>query len=243
MKTKKLVLGHGDKGGVGKSTLISLAVDFALGKYGQVAVVEGDETIDDVARRFEAVPGVTGYMVDLARPDASEEAVIGLFEELERGGLPEVVVINTPASASATLDKQASIFIDAAHDMGYSVRVGWMLGPDENSAALSMQSELCKLADRRIAIINERFGDGKRFVWAKHPARSAWLAAGGLESALPALTDSAVNAVRDHMGRYTVLAAPGPDSPLSTITRRYVGDWARKAFAGPVGMLFADDGE
>ena len=239
MTTKKLVLGHGDKGGVGKSTLISLAIDYALGKYGPVAVVEGDETIDDVARRFEGVAGVAGYMVDLARPDRSEEAVMQLFEELERAGLPATVVINTPASASATLDKQAAIFIDAAHDLGYSVRVGWMLGPDENSAALSTQSELCKLADLRVAIINERFGDGKRFAWAKHPARAAWLAEGGRESALPALTDSAMTAVREHPGKYTDLAAPG--SALSTIARRYVGDWTRKAFAGPVGMLFADE--
>ncbi len=235
---KKLVLGHGDKGGVGKSTLISLAVDYALGKYGPVAVVEGDETIDDVARRFEGVDGVTGFMVDLSRPDRPEEAVIQLFEELERHGLPDTVVINTPASASATLDKQAAIFVDAAHEMGYSVRVGWMLGPDENSAALSAQSELCKLADLKIAILNERFGDGKRFAWAKHPARAAWIASGGLEAALPALTDTACNAAREHAGRFTVLAAPG--SPLTTISRRYVGDWVRKAFEGPVDMLFAD---
>ena len=234
---KKIVIGHGDKGGVGKSTLISLAVDYALSK-GPVAVVEGDETIDDVARRFEGVEGVTGFMVDLSRPDRPEEAVIQLFEELERHGLPDTVVINTPASASATLDKQAAIFIDAAHEMGYSVRAGWMLGPDENSASLSMQSELCKLADLRIAIINERFGDGKRFAWARHPARAAWLEAGGLESALPMLTDSAVNAVRDHAGRFTVLATPG--SPLTTIARRYVHDWTQKAFGGPVGMLFSD---
>ncbi|MHB1516250.1 MAG: hypothetical protein ACYCVY_11210 [Acidiferrobacteraceae bacterium] len=236
---KKLVLGHGDKGGVGKSTLISAAVDFAIEQYGQVRVVEGDETIDDVARRFDGVPGVSGCMVDLARPDASEEAVIQLFEELERAGLPDVVVINTPASASATLDRQAAVFIDAAHDLGYSVRVGWMLGPDENSAGLSMQSELCKHADRKIAIVNERFGDGKRFAWAKHPARAAWLQSGGLESALPLLTDTAASALREHAGRYSVLAAPG--SPLSTITRKYVGDWVRKTFAGPVGMLFADE--
>lgn len=238
MTTKKLVLGHGDKGGVGKSTLISLAIDYALGKYGPVAVVEGDETIDDVAHRFEGIEQVTGFMVDLSRPDRPEEAVIQLFEELERAGLPDIVVINTPASASATLDKQAHIFVDAAHEMGYSVRVGWMLGPDENSAALSGDSELCKLADLKIAIINERFGDGKRFAWAKHPARAAWLKNGGLESALPMLTDTAVNATREHAGRFTVLAAPG--SPLTTISRRYVGDWARKAFDGPISMLFAD---
>ena len=235
---KKLILGHGDKGGVGKSTLISLCVDFSLTR-GPVCVIEGDATIDDVAARFAGVAGVTGFGVDLSRPDASEEAVIGVFEALERASLPDTVVINTPASASATLDRQASVFIDAAHELGYSVHVGWMVGPDENSAALSASSALCGLADRKVAILNARFGDPQKFLWARHKARAAWLESGGLEAALPPLTDTAMHAVREHMGRYTDLAKPG--SPLSTITRKYVGDWCRKSFEGPVGALFADD--
>lgn len=235
---KKLILGHGDKGGGGKSTLISLCVDYAL-TLSPVCVIEGDATIDDVAARFAGVEGVTGFGVDLSRPDASEEAVIGVFDALERVGLPDVVVVNTPASASATLDRQAGVFIDAAHELGYSVRIGWMIGPDENSASLSASSALCRLADRKIAVLNERFGDPKKFLWARHKARSAWLESGGLEAALPPLTDSAMHAVREHMGRYTDLAKPG--SPLSTITRKYLGDWCRKSFEGPVAQLFTDD--
>ena len=237
---KKLILGHGDKGGVGKSTLIGLCVDFAL-THGPACVIEGDATIDDVAARFVGVAGITGFGVDLSRPDASEEAVIGVFEALEREGLPDTVVINTPASASATLDRQASVFIDAAHELGYSVRVGWMVGPDENSAALSSSSALCALADRKIAILNGRFGDPQKFLWARHKARAAWLESRGLESVLPPLTDTAMHAVREHMGRYSDLAKPG--SGLSTITRKYVLDWVRRAFEGPIAALFGEDGE
>lgn len=238
--TKRLILVHGDKGGVGKSTLAGLAIDYAITRYGQVAVVEGDEKIDDVSSRFAGVPGVQGFMVDLARPDASEEAVIALFEELEGAGLPEVVVVNTPASASATLDRQAGVLVEAAHDLGYQVAVAWMLGPDDSSAALSAESELCKLADRRVAVVNQRFGDGKRFSWTRHPARAAWLESGGLESALPALTDRAITAVQERPGRYSDLATPG--SALSTITRKYVGEWVRLAHEGegPVALLFQD---
>jgi hypothetical protein len=235
---KKLILGHGDKGGVGKSTLISLCVDFAL-THGPACVIEGDATIDDVAARFVGVTGITGFGVDLSRPDASEEAVIGVFEALEREGLPDTVIINTPASASATLDRQAAVFIEAAHELGYSVRVGWMVGPDENSAALSTTSALCGLADRKIAILNGRFGDPQKFLWARHKARAAWLESGGLEAVLPPLTDTAMHAVREHMGRYTDLSKPG--AALSTITRKYLGDWCRRSFEGPVAALFADD--
>jgi hypothetical protein len=235
---KKLILGHGDKGGVGKSTLISLCVDYSL-TCGAACVIEGDATIDDVASRFVGVAGITGFGVDLSRPDASEEAVIGVFEALEREGLPDTVIINTPASASATLDRQATVFVDAAHELGYSVRVGWMVGPDENSAALSTTSALCKLADHKIAVMNARFGDPQKFLWARHEARTAWLESGGLEAVLPPLTDTAMHAVREHMGRYTDLAKPG--SGLSTITRKYVMDWVRRSFEGPVAQLFSDN--
>lgn len=238
---KKLVLGHGDKGGVGKSTLISLAIDYAL-TFGNVCVIEGDATVDDVAARFAGVPGVTGFGVDLSRPDASEEAVIGLFEALEREGLPDTVVINTPAGASATIDRQAEVFTEAARELGYSIHVGWVVGPDENSAALSATSGLCRLADRKIAILNSHYGDPKKFLWTKHEARTAWVESGGLESILPALTDSAMGAVRGNIGRYTDLALPG--SGISTITRKYIGDWCRRSFEGPVALLFDDlDGQ
>lgn len=237
-RNKKLILVHGDKGGVGKSTLAGLAIDYAIQHFGQVAVVEGDEKIDDVSSRFAGVAGVQGFMVDLARPDASEESVIALFDELEGAGLPDVVVVNTPASASSTLDRQAKVLVEAAHDMGYSVHVAWMLGPDDSSAALSAESQLCKLADRKVAVVNCRFGDGKRFSWTRHKARAAWLESGGFESALPALTDRAITAVQDQPGRYSDLAAPG--SALSTITRKYVGEWVRAAHEGPVAMLFQD---
>lgn len=235
---KKLTIVHGDKGGVGKSTLAAAIADAILEQYGRVAIIEGDEKIDDVAARFAEVPGVKGFTVDLARPDASEEAVIGLFDEIEAGGLPDHVVINTPASASATLDKQAGVLIEAAHDLGYEVCVAWLLGPDESSAALSTESALCRLADRKVAVVNGRFGDGKRFAWTKHPARTAWLESGGLESVLPALTDRAMTAISDQPGRYSTLA--GPDSPLSTITRKYVHQWVRAAWDGPVRLLLED---
>lgn len=238
MKKKKLILVHGDKGGVGKSTLAGLAIDYSITRYGQVAVVEGDEKINDVSSRFTGVQGVQGFMVDLARPDASEESVIALFDELEGAGLPDVVVVNTPASASSTLDRQAKVLVEAAHDMGYEVAVAWMLGPDDSSAALSAESMLCKLADRKVAIVNQRFGDGKRFSWTRHPARQAWKDSGGLESELAALTDRAITAVQERPGRYTDLASPG--SALSIITRKYLGDWVRQAHEGPVAMLFQD---
>ena len=81
---KKLVIVHGDKGGVGKSTFAGLTVDYFLERTGKCVVVEGDKKIPDVAARFGGVPGVVGKIVDLARPDLSEEAIVALFSEIAK---------------------------------------------------------------------------------------------------------------------------------------------------------------
>ena len=54
---KKLVIVHGDKGGVGKSTFSGLLADYFLQKFGHCVVVEGDRTIPDVAARYVEARG------------------------------------------------------------------------------------------------------------------------------------------------------------------------------------------
>ena len=234
---KILLFIHGDKGGNGKSTLSALATDFAVEQFGKVAVVEGDAKINDVARRFAGVPGVAGYLVDLARQDASEDAAVRLFEELEKSGAAHVI-INTPASASSTLDAQADLILPAARDLGYRIVVGWMIGADEDSARLAGESRLCQEADRRVAVINERFGTLDKLIWNRHPAREAWLASGGLEATLPELTARVADVVRQHPGRISALTRT--ESGLPVITRTVIKRWVNAAWTGPCAAMFGN---
>lgn len=234
---KIILIVHGDKGGIGKSLVAALATDFAVHRYGKCAVVEGDSKIDDVARRFRDVPEVSGYLVDLARADASEDAAVRLFEELERSGADHVV-INTPASASSTIDAQSDLIVSAAHDLGYQVVVAWMVGPGEDSARLATESALCRDADRKVAVINEHFGPVEKLVWAKHPARDAWLASHGLEATLPDLTERVANDVRSSTGRISLLAHPS--SGLPVITRTVIQRWVNASWTGPCTALFGE---
>ena len=225
MNHRKMIIVHGDKGGVGKSTMANLCVDYLLDRDGKVVIVEGDKTISDVAARHAGVSGVQGSMASLARPDKREEAVIALFENLDRIGEDAGhVVINTPASASETLDAVAELFIETAHMMGFHVHVGWMLGDDEIGAAKSAESELCRLADRRVAILNGRFGGGR--TWKRHAARNKWTKGGGLEVNLPELTERAAEIMRATNGRLSDLTSP--DGGQSIVIRQVAKEWLHR---------------
>lgn len=236
-----LLIIHGDKGGVGKSVLASLCADFAIEQFGKVAIIEGDSKIQDVARRFANVPEVAGYLVDLARQDASEDAAVMLFEEMESSGAKHVV-INAPASASNTIDAQTDLIIPAARDLGYRVVVAWMIGADEDSARLAGESRLCQAADLRVAVLNERFiGTINKPIWSRHPARETWLASGGLEATLPMLTERVMEIVRETPGRISALAAQ--EAGLPVITRTVIKRWVNAAWSGPCAMLFGNNSE
>jgi len=162
---KRIIFVHGDKGGFGKSTLSALVLDYALHNKYPSALVEGDKTICDVAPRFQETDASI-IEVDLARPDMSEDAIVALFSAIEKHiADAEVVVVNTPASSSATLDKQAEIIAPTVADMGFALCVAWMVDIGEDSARLANESALCRVADRKIAVRNTRLKPVEALPW------------------------------------------------------------------------------
>jgi NAD(P)-dependent dehydrogenase (short-subunit alcohol dehydrogenase family) len=230
---KQMIFVHGDKGGVGKSTLAALIVDYALHSGLATALVEGDLTIRDVAPRFENT-AASIIDVDLARPDLSEDAIVALFSAVEEHlGDAEIVVINTPASSSATLDKQAEIIAPTIAEMGFSLRVAWMIDVGEDSARLANQSALCRLAARKIAVQNTRLKPVEALPWHRHPARQAWLASGGIEAVLPGLTERVIGRVRELQSPYSYMALDR-DSGLTIVERQALKRWVEQSWAQAV---------
>ena len=236
---KDILIVHGDKGGVGKSTYAGLAIDYLIQKGDEsVIVIEGDKKIDDVARRYQGMAGVTGMIVDLARPDFSEEAILGLFEEIERAG-GKNVVINLPSGGSSTIDAQAEIVIPTVRSLGYEVYVAWLIGADEDSVTLAGESAMCREADRKIAILNEKEGNPENFPWNQSGFRKEWLESGGLEGILPCLTERVAIKVRRIPGRYSNLER----SPELVIAEKAsVSRWVRKAWETAVAPLYESEG-
>jgi len=232
---KDILIVHGDKGGIGKSTYAGLAIDYLIQKgEGNVIVIEGDKKIDDVARRYQGVTEVTGMLVDLARPDFSEEAILGLFEEIERVG-GQHVVINLPASGSSTIDAQSEIVMPTIRSLGYEVYVAWLIGSDEDSVTLAGESALCREADRKIAVMNEKAGHPEKFPWYQSGVRKEWLESGGWEGVLPCLTERVAIKARSIPGRYSDLER-SPE--LFIVERSSVFRWVRKAWETAVAPLY-----
>lgn len=238
MTTQKTVLiVHGDKGGVGKSTVATLAADWVLRQFGAVTVVEGDETIFDVAPRFDGVRGAKCIAVDLARPDMSEDAIVALLNEIEAAAGDTHIVINTPASASKTLDPQADLMFPTLKDMGYQVLVGWIVDVGEDSAVLSQVSKACNLADHKIAIRNERLKPSEKLPWEHHAARAAWSETGGIEGVLPGLTERVIARMRE-MPNMPFSAMIEPSAGLTIVERQAIKRWVGSAWAAAVEPIY-----
>ena len=228
---KRMIFVHGDKGGVGKSTFAILLADYFLHQNQKIAVIEGDKTVRDVAPRFDNVPEARVVEIDLARPDMSEDAVVALFSALENNlSDTEIAIINTPASSSATLDRQADIIAPTVKEMGYKLVVCWMVDIGEDSVKMADKSALCKLADQKVAVQNARLKAVDALPWHRHPAREKWLSEGGIEIILPGLTERVISRVRDMQAPFSHIVRDR-ENGLTIVERQSLKRWVESAWA------------
>lgn len=238
---KQIVVAHGDKGGVGKSLYSMLMIDYALDKGQPVVLIEGDKNISDVARRFAGVDGVTTIKVDLDASGIDAEASINkLFTEIESAG-GDFFVLNTPANSSKSIDIHTDQFMFACDELGYSLRLAWMVGTGQESAILANQSQLAAAADRRIAVVNRGLAPGaddSHFYWLStqgEPERTQWLEAGGIEGELLTLLSRVKTQVDNLPGPFQSLTLRS--SPLNVISRSGLWRWLQAARENAVAPL------
>ena len=242
---KQLIIAHGEKGGVGKSMFSMLAVDYLLNKGDdrKIAIVEGDLSVGDVAARYAGVDGVEGYAVDIDKSGRdSENAIALLFDTLEQNDC-DSVVLNSPANAAKALDANAELILPVAKGLGYEVCVAFMIGLESASGEMSKRSVICKLADRKLAVVNRReSSENHEFAWFTNPDyQAAWAESGGiLGGELPNLASRAASKLKDYQGR-TLASMTGPDSPLMIVYRQMIKDWLLSAWQQAVIPLIDPD--
>ncbi|TSE35150.1 hypothetical protein [Tepidimonas charontis] len=106
-----IFISHGEKGGIGKSMVSNALVDLALLSGKRTWLIEGDLSNRDVAARMgkhcERV-----IELSLANPDGYADALLDLDRVVQEGISEdaEVMVINLPAGAGQTLDKDPEVF-------------------------------------------------------------------------------------------------------------------------------------
>ena len=230
---KHLVISHGDKGGVGKSIFSMLAVEFGLFSGRNVAIVEGDTKIGDVKARYEDVVSVLSVNLDKSGKDA-ENAIATLFSHLE-ALQSDLVVMNLPANSHKAIDAYAEIIVPVAQELGLQICVAWMIGRESSSATMAIESAICQLANRKMAVVNRHESDFDRdYYWFTAPQyREKWIVSGGLTGEIPELASRVGARVKEYQGQ-SFASLASPESPLFIVERQIIKHWLQKSWQGSV---------
>lgn len=216
---------HGEKGGVGKTAVASAAIDLLLASGRRVAVVEGDVDNRDVAKRYESV-ATRVKRVRLSDPSEYQRAVndlVTFVAQIIESADADAVVVNMPANASTTVDKDIAVLSDAVADLGALITVAISSGNTDQSIK------------RTAGIVRDGIGNlGTSVVLAPEFLKDENLASKlsdlGLEAAVyPRLSPDTMQIILDYpestMGSLTL-----PDGPIkSPIQRIRIASYLRQA--------------
>lgn len=228
-----IYISHGEKGGVGKSRLAMILVDYLQKQGRPVVIVEGDKSGADVGKRY-ADEVETGF-INLNRPDAMEEVFSTLGGWLEEHATGKDVVINLPGQASDTLDQFAGLLADMVGLLGQEMTVFYSVGPlDLHTRNLTKSVEQGLLSavplDRQVVVMSEIAGPASGYDWHDSKARAQFLSAGGREGVMPLFKPPILDRqIRDMRGGYSPLV--GKDSPLKIADRALLFRWLMAAHA------------
>jgi hypothetical protein len=182
---------HGDKGGVGKSTVAAAYGEYILSREHTLAVIDCDTQNPDHARYMHG--HATVHQIDL-RVDAGWVELFNLLDEEPANDL----IISKPAGIGFTFKHGAPDLLAALEGTGRTAAILWTLGRTADSIAL-LKDVLDVFAPplTLIAIRNlyHTAGDPARFTrWQSSKTRAALLAAGGGEMNFPELLDGLFDA-------------------------------------------------
>jgi len=199
---------HGDKGGVGKSLVSAVLIDYLCGIGRPPSVIDGDRKGADIAKRYADTLDVS--LVDLNLAGDAERAVL-TFTDLIANSDGGDIVVNLPASAGATIEELAPVLLGVAEEAGHETRISYALGHSDLATKNFLETFEKGIfgmvdPDKRMVVYPLFLGDSTRFDFFTSGVRDRYLDAGGYESAMPALkpNDFAVK-VLSTTGRFSDL--------------------------------------
>lgn len=198
-KTKKIIIVHGDKGGVGKSMTASVIVDYYLANHdvNDVMVIECDNTVPDVGRRFDGLVQCVNAPLTGEDPTEMIAKLIDLIESSDTSR----IIVNLPASAGEAIDPLAADFIaPAMEEIGVEIDVVFVVGKTKDSSLLAERSllgGLVSVAKNKLAVLNGFFGNVESFNWSSSTSREKWYQNGGEEIYLPLLHERVSSVVQE----------------------------------------------
>jgi CobQ/CobB/MinD/ParA nucleotide binding domain len=216
---------HGDKGGVGKSFLAAVLIEYLRARGHGVAVVDADTRNADLHALYGGGEYPT-LRVDLRREDGWME-----FASFLESTPHNDVVVSLPAGVGDDVTLNHRFFADALYGLRRSLVAFWLLNRSPHAVALLRPFVQCYADDAKamVAVRNLFFGEPHRFArWNDAKTREAFLAAGGLEMDLDDLHERIVDATFLHLPprRFT------DDAHLNYGERLALRRWLERTFAG-----------
>lgn len=217
---KQIVFAHGEKGGVGKSTLATVLVELAPSRP---VICECDRTAPDVARRYRHA-GYVGLDVPLLSNDAPVDILTDLMSVLE-GVEDELIVVNLPSAAGLVVNQYAELVAEVCEAINRQLVVAYVVGAGVDSVRSAVdcaRDGLAHFAPRRIAVLNRHFGTDPRSRWTEEADR-VWRGAVVEMPGLPLR-------VSDHVRRIEAplaAIAQGSEGGLQSLEKIILRNWLR----------------
>jgi hypothetical protein len=220
---------HGDKGGVGKSFLAAVLVEYLHARKKKVAVVDADTRNADLHALY------AGGDVPTLHTDLRDESGWMEFASFLEQTPEDNVVVSLPAGVGEDVTLNHRFFADALYGLKRSLVAFWVLNRSPHAVALLRPFVQCYADDAKamVAVRNLFFGEPNRFArWNDAKTREAFLAAGGLEMDLDDLNERIVDATFLHLPPRRF----GDGSALSYGERMMLKRWLDRTFAALDGL-------
>jgi hypothetical protein len=211
---KPVIIFHGDKGGVGKSTYAGVVLDWMQKREIPVALVDGDTRNPDVSRMFaDSMPTV---QANLRVHEGWMDLIDFMMHHVDRA-----IVISLPAGIGAELPREAGRFLKTIEMLERPLSMFWVINrlPDSinllNEAMHVMEAGL----HGKVVVKNLFFGDADKFSrWEGSDTRKRFEQSGGVTVTLTELHERTVDklfADNDNIMPYSHAAVPVKEASTS----------------------------
>ncbi len=221
----RLVLVHGDKGGVGKSTLARAALDYLYRKSRVPVVYDADNRNGQIHRFYNSVFPV--HQIDINVRGAFDE-VLDSVAEGQKATSKVNVFVDLPAQAGNSVDMALSELklVDALDSIRARATLLFVMGRTTDSVnALQVAFDLFKGIADFVVVKNEFFGEASRYtLYEASTTHQTLLKSGAKTLLMPSMWGDTYDAVdKLHLPFCKVAES---DLPLSTKAR--VSAWLSK---------------
>ncbi len=219
----KLVVFHGDKGGVGKSFAASVYLDREIAAARAPCVIESDLRNPDVIRMFK------GHL-DCEKFDlAAHEGWIDLYDAMSEK--PDVdFIVSMPSQIGRRVAEEADGLNAALRAMGRQFAVVWIVNRLIDSIhLLKLALDDLQGVDRLLVLKNGFFGAEDRFYrWDNSNVRKEIVKSGHSEAYLPELHERVIDRIGEDPMPFTIALE---EAPLKFSERIELESWIGKAHA------------